>query len=233
MIRASELATLLASDGFQLVYEDGQAMEFVLARPVGELFERIRVSHGNAGATVTVGAEIAIVPGRTALKGLCIHRCLVELASDQSTGWTTLNNERSADAFIERIHLEAPKACRNLVDEAGTELLTATRAARNKSSQYLAILERVGTNRMREQISERGQAEVNRIMQQRIVCIPEGRVFYEVALQTIACYCGEVENDADWLRGRDADSMSDRELMIRLQIIASRLAREQGWPSAA
>lgn len=232
MIIATDFAHRLASNGFELSYDDKESMEFVFSRFVGELFQRIRVNHGDAGRVVTVGAEIAIVPGRTALKGLCIHRSLVELASNKKTGWTTLANKQSAVDFSERVEKEAPKACALLASECGAKLLASTREAREKSKRYLELLKQHATSKINGQLNDRDLKEVGRIMQQPIVCIPNGHLYYERALQAIARCCGEVEKDPNWLVGRDADSSADRELMFRLQIISSRLACEPGWPNA-
>ena len=97
------LGTLLENSGFFLSYEDKDASEVVFARLGGdELFDRIRVSYdiGRLGMAASAGVELSIVPGRTALKSLCVHRSLVKAATDVERGLTLFTDAESVEFFF-------------------------------------------------------------------------------------------------------------------------------------
>ena len=230
MVTTTPLEQDLGSHRFVVSYQDEVSGEIVFVRPrCKQAFDRIRLNFGNNSETASVGAEISIVPGRTALKSLCIHRCLVSVATDTKRGITPLPNDDEVRKLFARIVEVAPGECDKLANEELEGLLDTTATARRAAKKYIDLIEKLGAEQIANKVSPKAQAEISRIRKQRFVCIPNGEHHYVVALQAIAVGCAEIEGDGSWLMGRDADSWDDRELMVRLQIIASRLAGERGW----
>lgn len=230
MIKTTPLERDLGKHGFVVAYRDDIAGEIVFVRRRSRnVFDRLSLHLSVGDKTASVGAEISIVPGRTALKSLCIHRCLVAIASDKARGITPLPNDEAIRSLFERIRDFGPGECERLADEELDNLLQETATARAAAEKYLGLIEVCGEANITNRVLPDAQREIDRICQQRFVRIPNGERYYRLALQTIAVGCGDVEENDKWLVGRDADTAGDRGLMIRLQLMASRLASERGW----
>lgn len=230
MMTTTILEEVLPRHGFVVAYRDDLASEIVFVRRRNcEAFDRIRLCFSNGGRVASVGVEVSVVPGRTALKSLCIHQCLVEVATDPVRGISEIPDEESLLSLFARIDYVAPNKCDLLAQQELEGLLSETVAARDAAKKYLELVDELGVSAIADSVSEQGRTEIERIRQQRYVCIPSGDDYYETALRAIAVGCGSIEGDEHWLEGRDADTWDDRELMKRLQIMASRLAGESGW----
>ena len=123
----------------------------------------------------------------------------------------------------------APLELTSLREAEGKDLLEETAPARAAADAYLALIDHLGAKRIASMLSPRNEIEIKRIFEQSFVCIPGGYPVYLLSWQAIAIGCKTIEGDEEWIVGRDADSWEDRELMIRLQIMASRLSGEIGW----
>jgi hypothetical protein len=204
-----------------------------------ELFERISIGHGNrrgerVGTFVGASVECAIVPGWTVLKGLAESVCLIDVAGDPESGWSTISHKEETMAWEASLALHGPRRAMEMSALSGGRPLSQTHDARAAAARYLAKLPRsfdvqhvTGSLRM---IATKSQvAEADRVIRSPIICIPDGRRYYETAALLIAIYSDEVEACPGWLNGRDPDSATDRGLMTRLQFMASVLACEPGW----
>lgn len=224
------LEKVLGTHGFVIAYRDEVVNEIVFLRKRKcEAFDRIRLNFSDEGKTASVGVEISIVPGRTALKPLCVHQCLTDVATDPRSGISQVHDDESLLSLFTRIGKTAPARCDLLAQQELEGLLRETSAARDAAAKYLKLIEELGVDTIAHHASKSAHAEIERIQKQRLVCIPNGDNYYDIALQAIAVGCGDIEGDENWLAGRDADAWDDRELMKRLQIMASRLAGEFGW----
>ncbi|MEZ6128793.1 MAG: hypothetical protein R3C59_08935 [Planctomycetaceae bacterium] len=230
MMTTTPLEMNLSTHGFVVAYRDDEVNEIVFVRKrMGEAFDRVRLNFSDNEKAASAGVEISIVPGRTALKSLCVHRCLIEVATDAERGISQIHDDASLRALFARISEVAPSKCDILARDELARLLQETSAGRNAATKYLKLIEEFGVDTIVDRVTTSAQTEIARIQQHRFVCIPNGEDYYSLALQAIAVGCGQIEGDENWLVGRDADTSADRELMIRLQIMASRLAVETGW----
>jgi hypothetical protein len=86
-------------------------------------------------------------------------------------------------------------------------------------------------SKLTDQASQLQLDEASRVMSRSIICIPEGRIFYQVAALAISIRAAQVEGDKNWLAGREPNTWEweDRGLIVRLQIMASKLVCEPGW----
>lgn len=228
-----EVKSALAPSGFELSYfDDTEIVMFSLQE--SSLFHRIRVSLFTSGEQLAAGVELSVVPGRTALKSLCIHECLME-AAENSDGTTAIRDSDQLDRFLDRLISWGPTKCNDLERREGLRLKASTQAARLACSKYLERLQGpVGPNAhssrtdcsvVTEPLNEK---EVNRILAEWIQCIPDATGVYRDVVQIIVRECDDVEGVRGWIENRRANSASDRELMMRIQILASILAREPG-----
>lgn len=230
IISIKALETQLSLLGFGVSYHEGDTGETVFVRRTGaHSFHRVSTKSNRSGTALSAGIEISIVPGRTALKSLCIYRPLTCVAADRESCTTPINSENDVCSFIERVVENAPHEVEILAKNELNRLLSNTFAAREASEKYLAMIDELGNDEINSVMSTNVAAEIDRIKQQRYVMIPDGAHFYDLALKAIAFGCDKIEGDPNWLHGRDADAWDDRELMIRLQFMASRLANENGW----
>jgi hypothetical protein len=242
-INPQRLLNGLGSQGFQFAYSEEEWSSFVLVRAhTNCLFEQIRIGQGSqrggrVGDQVEAGVQCAIVPGRTALKGMAEYVPLTEIASDVHTGWTKLVTQAEAIAWESKLIEAAPIRATELANQVGDALLSRTGEARGAANQYLARCAAVGStpqemlNKLTSQADQFMLHEAKRIVSRPIVCIPDGALFYQVAALAISLFSEEIEGDKNWLVGREPDAASeeDRGLMVRLQVMASRLACEPGW----
>jgi len=233
----------LAPQGFQLAFVDEGWSGFSLVRKHRkDLFEQIRIGQGSQrggqlGDQVEAGVQCAIVPGQTALKGMAEYVPLIEIASETETGWTKLANEADAVQWESKLFAVAPLRVVELANEVGDELLSRTSEARTAATEYLAKCYAAGStplemlSKLTAQADDSHLSEANRVLSRPIICIPDGRVFYHVAALAISLFAREVEGDKNWLVGREPNTWKweDRGLMVRLQIMASKLACEPGW----
>ena len=67
-------------------------------------------------------------------------------------------------------------------------------------------------------------------MNQRVQLIPNAAAAYEAACLLIVRKLEEVEPEHSYMLALDADNLRDRAIMLRLQLLASPLASERGWP---
>jgi len=111
-------------------------------------------------------------------------------------------------------------------------LLRNTSAARASAKEYLDRLSPFGTYREHlaslRNMADPRQIQVSlQIMKIPIIWIPHGEQFYEIAALLLAIFSSDIEDSPNWLA--HAIQSQDKELMWRLQLIASRLAQEPGW----
>lgn len=230
MIDTTALEKDLYDEAFAVAFREHHNAGVVLVRRRGTVaFDRIRLAFFDDGKAASAGVEISVVPGRTALKSLCVHRCLIEVATNKELGITPLVGPDGQRLFFKQIRDVASRQCDVLARDALDGLLQQTERARIASTRYLDLISLLGEHGISKRVSAMGQREIDRIRQQQFVCIPNGSHFYVLALQAIVVGCGEIEGDDQWLVGKNADSQTERELMMRLQIMASRLAGERGW----
>lgn len=216
--------------GFVVSYKDPVIGELVFVRRrTEEAFDRVSIKLSQGELFSTAGVEVSIVPGRTALKSLCIYRTLAEASDDGKSGSSSIKGVREFPAFLGRVSQYAIEKVDQLAHDDLAGLLSRTMVARKASQSYLKLIDSLGEGTIADRVPNDLREEIDRILQENIVCIPNGQQFYALALQAIAVGCGEIEGDNRWLVGRNADTADDRSLMVRLQIMASRLAKETGW----
>ncbi|MDX1962864.1 MAG: hypothetical protein SFX18_06915 [Pirellulales bacterium] len=222
MLDYKSVLAKFSEHGFALSFFEPRCMQFVITRAItNSHFERINFHHNIRGDKIAAGLELTIVPGRTALKGLGYYRSFIEAAQDKLTGYSSLDSKADRSAFIDRCEKEYFSAIKQFAGDCLTILLDNSKNARNAAAKYLEYHPNVTyTFNINEQ--------VNRILNQQVVCIPNGELCYKQAIALIAQYCGVVEGDPNWLTKRTVYSHK-RELMVRVQIMASRIANEPGW----
>jgi hypothetical protein len=225
---------------FRLSYFSESSGLTVVARRVRpDLFERVGVSRatqrqgGRELDRVSAFVQSSVVPGRTAVKGLAVSEHL-PLPSCDVRGHSTVSNENDASRWLEEVSATAPTAASAARLRYGEALLAATSQLREAGDAYMqrlpagksmtAVLEV-----LRLQATDSQHAEAVAWKQDRICLIPNGGVWYEAACLLIAIYQDQVENPPARFLGRRADDAQDRELMLRLQYLASRIANEAGW----
>ena len=98
MIDADHLGTLLLPFGFNIAYieSDVTTVVYIRRNELG-IFERLVVLRGTKRSKppveiISAGVECSIVPGRTALKGLCIQKHLMVLSEEQQ-GWSEVRTD--------------------------------------------------------------------------------------------------------------------------------------------
>src|SRR5207253_10387517 len=120
-------------------------------------------------------------------------------------------------------------------NRVGDDLLSRTNEARTAATKYLARCYAAGStpeemlSKLTSQADESQLRETNRLMNRCIIWTADAQVFYHVAAVAISLFVGEEEGNEDWLVGREADGGEDRGLLIRLQVMASKLGCEPGW----
>jgi hypothetical protein len=240
-INPKRIVDRLGQHGFQLAYFDEGWSQFVsIRKQAPELFSGISIRQGwerggKLGDIVSASVRCAISPGRTALKGMAEVKCLFEVASDRETGSTTLVGAEDALQWEAKLIAIAPSRAAAFADQVGEELLSKTSEARTAAKKYLERCQSAGStteemlSRLKSQADENQLREAKRILGQSIIWNENQQVFYEIAALAISLFVGEVEGDEKWLVGREADSGTDRGLLIRTQLMASKLMGEPGW----
>jgi hypothetical protein len=240
-IDLKRIAMHLHSAGFEVGFIEQGASHAVFVRKHADgLFARMSIDQGfqrggRVGDLVGASVACAITPGRTALKGMAEVLCLTEIASEPETGWTALADKAAGLEWESKFCAVAPTRANEFAARVGPTLLASTKQARDASNQYLERCRLFGPTTqemllsMKARMSGRQESECQRIMKRPIICIPNGKEFYDVAVHAIALYAGEVEGDPHWFEGKKPDFDDDRGPMIRLQFIASKLAMEPGW----
>jgi hypothetical protein len=161
--------------------------------------------------------------------------CLSEIAGDPETGWTSLAGSADALQWEAKLIATAPDRAAALAERVGGDLLSRTSEARNAATKYLERCRAAGSTidemlrQLKSQARERQLREANRVLSRSIIWEANQQVFYEVAALAISLFVREVEGDENWLVGREADSVTDRGLLIRTQLMASKLMGETGW----
>ncbi|MCA9026489.1 MAG: hypothetical protein KDA86_14880 [Planctomycetaceae bacterium] len=246
MIDADHLGTLLLPFGFNIAYieSDVTTVVYIRRNELG-IFERLVVLRGTKRSKppveiISAGVECSIVPGRTALKGLCIQKHLMVLSEEQQ-GWSEIRTDDQVRHWQSAFVAIAPEAVREYASEVGPELLDKTAAARIAVSKYLrkltplsaesinaenvhGVLEKLFPDATEEHIES-----MNKVMKYPMIMIEDGKSLYETVVLAIVRFCDEVESQRNWLDMHPIAGR-DRELMVRIQLMASLLAPEVGWP---
>jgi hypothetical protein len=241
-ISLQRLGRDLAANGFQLSYFDEVTLEVLFVKPFSrELFGRIQIGQGlerggKAGDIVSAGVQCSIVPGRTFLKGMGEHRCLTEVATDPSRGSSKLTNDVEVQSWEARLGVIGPQQAESLCADRGPTVVSSTQIVRKIGLECLDACRSLAQDPRQLLAALESQAqswqldEYRRILGCPIQMLPNGRLYYEIAVLAIVMYSGELKGDSSWFIGINPDSATDRDLMILIQFMASILAGEPGWP---
>lgn len=241
-ISLDRLSETLAASGFMLSYFSEWTHDIVFVKSFsGGLFERIMIRQGyeqggRPGDFVSASVQCSIVPGRTFLKGMGQHRCVVEVAEGTRRGSTRLRNEAEARAWEARVGSIVPGQAELFRIEHGPAILSSTQAVRELGLKCLEACRGVASSptqavALLESRAEAWQLqEYRRIMEAPIPVVPDGRAWYQFAVLAIVLYSGPLKGDARWFVGKKPDSWTDRELMILIQFMVSVASGEPGWP---
>jgi hypothetical protein len=212
----------------------------VYARRIDEwMFERLYVGRGTRRTdtrtveTLDASVECSIVPGRTAVKGLCINEFL-PIATGERSGYTLIDSERRFDAWLSEFCNAAPVMANEVRRKHGEKLLADTAPIRQAATSYLSRIPQsvdlgLPTNSLRAQASPDQLAKLEKWMREPIILIPNGSVFYEIACLLILLNEQDVESAPKNFENCVINDRENRDLMLRIQILASRVANEVGW----
>lgn len=235
MVSVKRVGKLLEPQGFQLVYYHAQARLFVFSRndPNPDLFQRVRIHcAGKRGEAAEGDAEVSVIRGANATKGLVEDELLLELASEPERGWTVLGTNDEAKDWEQRFAQFAPQQAAMLARKMGAELLAATAACRAAAAE---MRERMGD--IHDLLSTRSQlardATAEQLQTARrlaewpgVLQIAEAELVYEVATIAIVIHATEISS----LRlNVEADPLYDRHLMWLIQILVDRIITENSW----
>jgi hypothetical protein len=242
-VNLDRLSERMGATGYCLSYFDASTLEIVFVKPFSdEIFSRVQVTQGwersgTAGDIVSAGVECSIVPGRTFLKGMGTRRCLIEVAGDPIRGSTKIANDAEALAWEEMLSKIGPQQADLLCAEHSSVLISSTAAIRRIAQWCLDACRKYKSGpksllaAMEAQAQEWQFSEYRRILNSPIQVIPDGRIYYQIAVLSIVLYSGEAKGDRRWFESKNPDS-ADRELMILIQFMSSILAGESGWSAS-
>lgn len=228
------MGRLLEPQGFELSYCSSVSEQHLFFR-VGKspgLFERIRLHFGKSRSArdhncAYVVAEVAVVPGWTAVRGLYDERLLRELEGPEGGGWRRFSSEKDEMAFAESVSTLGPVVVSKIAAESGPEILSRTESARAAVEKYLGRLHNSGSTGI-SGLDEMQIDQAHKILSTPgVMRIPDGSSAYETAIATILTFSDEVDGQQVW--SFDSSPFRDLELLWRIEILASRIYGESGW----
>jgi hypothetical protein len=203
---------------------------------------------GREGDFVGALVDFSITPGEVGCLGMGDSRCLVNELLADGAGHRDVRKREDALDWETRLIATAPAACAAFAQEHAPRILAATAAARAASEHYLGLAgfpeSSLDESRrmLRAACTSAQLREADRVWKYAYA-FEGGEVPYEVAALAVVLHCGAVDNDPELTLGRPENEgkpdlpeypgrKTDVVLLTRLHYMASKLARQPGWPES-
>jgi hypothetical protein len=233
-----EMETLMKNHGYVLGYKCVISKETVFVRRSTfdpNIFERLKLHVGKVPGTRKLtafwaNAEASIVPGYSAVKGVCENQFIAGLPFSGARGTSILDDNVKKRLWEAALADRLPVEISILLKKRGRMLLDETSELRRACVLYYEALD---DRTLMHLISEvkmrfgtRGALVIEKLPGFPVVTIPNQVRSYQMALALICLNGAAVEGDNEIGFGNPYE---DRELFLRLQVLASRIANEVGW----
>jgi len=239
-MNTSRLKNLIEKQGYALGYRCSVSKETLLVRPCSdlpELFERVVINKSkspvsNRWNAFAASVELSVVPGYSAVKGICETQFVSDLPFSGTRGTSILVEDDMANIWEKALLERLPQEQAKLLKEKGQALFRATDDLRRACRSYYAMFERLGRledslDKIKGQLDHHQIEAVERLPRYPVVTIPNQVISFQIAIGLICLYGKTVESQGEPLRL--LDPYEDRRLFLRLQVLASRIAGEIGW----
>jgi hypothetical protein len=243
------MARLLAAEGLQVraTIRDHTVNDVdVIMRPrdLPGLFAVLQVSASVDGESVAPYLFVSIVPGACSLAGMSVGGFVppedYAATSDPRDRGPRIRTADEARDFEQRLSSAVPRLEARLTRGEGRAFLEETNAARAAAERYLRSLqpgqdlqETLSRLRRRSGDDEWNLARTFARYCVRSVGLSEDRLVFDIAALCHVLFAEDAARpfpDFAGFRGRKSATPPQLELIRRVDLTASRLAREPGWP---
>ncbi len=149
-VSMSSLKNLIEKQGYTLAYRYSTSKEILYVRPCSALigfFERVAIRRAKSMASNRWNAfasnvELSVVPGYSAVKGICETRFVSGLPFSGERGTSILADDDMVRVWENELLVRLPHERAELLKEKGSVLFQATDALRRACRAYYALFKR-------------------------------------------------------------------------------------------
>lgn len=233
----NHLEKLFLHMGYFLSFEDRENCHFCFCRirSGSRLFQRLEVMGGVGRLSKKVDAwsakaNVSVVPGKTAIKGLVGGRLITGLPyQDAERGWSYLRDDSQMIEWNVELSKKASSVLDQVEVEYGERLLCANYEILRCGNAYASCYYDFGAKGL-SWLEGKLTGEKKRFYEKNKLAtgVPtsSGKLFNQIALAVILEFEDVVEGSSGLNRANLPDN---RPLLLRIQVLASKLANEPGW----